>query len=135
VLGARGEGGPAQQGTDPGHQHGGVDRLDDVVVGPRLQTRHHVQGVTARGHHQDRGQARLPDLPAQPDAVQPRQHHVQQQQIVRLLPEQFEAGQTVARGAHVIAVALQGHPDRPADHLVVLDEQHRDRIRWAAADL
>ena len=97
--------------------------LDDIVVGARLQAGHDVEGVAARGHHQDRRQAQFADPAAQPDAVELGQHDVEQQQVRAPLAEELQPGQSVGRGGDGEAVALQQHPDGVADHLVVLDEQ------------
>ncbi len=122
------ERGAAQQGADAGDEDGDVHRFDHVVVGAGLQPGHDVEGVAPGGHHQDGGQTLLADPSAQADAVEAREHHVQDQHIVRPGPERLQAVEPVPGDVDLVAVAFQGQLHRAADDRVVLDEQHGDRV-------
>jgi predicted N-acetyltransferase YhbS len=72
----------AEQGTDARDQFVGVERLDEVVVGARLQAAHAVGDLAARREHQRRGvDALLPELLDHLEAVPARQAHVEDDQI------------------------------------------------------
>ena len=90
--------GPAQRGANAGHQLGHLERLAHVVVRAGLETDHDIERVGARGEHHDRDRRRPPDRAADLEAVQPRQHDVEQDQVERLGPEPVEALPAVAGG-------------------------------------
>ncbi|MCY1539909.1 hypothetical protein D9M68_755190 [compost metagenome] len=68
---------PAQQRPDPRQQHARLDRLDDVIVRARFQAQDLVQVVVAGGEHQDGRRRKGAQVPADLQAVTPRQHQVQ----------------------------------------------------------
>src|SRR6516225_9274540 len=116
--------GPAEPGPDPGHQFLGLERLNDVVVGPGLQAQDHVDGVGLGRQHDDRHARFRADLTAYIDSVRAREHQVQQHQIRPGIPECLD---------RLIAVSYEGRLEtltakHDTEHLgeggVVIDDQH-----------
>jgi len=57
-------------------------RLDDVIVGPEVQAKHHVGLLSLRRQHQDRHiESVRAHRPADLKAIHLWQHHVQQDQV------------------------------------------------------
>ncbi len=74
----------AEKGADAGEQCLGAEGLGDVIVGAGVEAAHHVLILGAGGEHDDRQGARFgaaPDLTADLDAGERRQHPVQQHKI------------------------------------------------------
>src|SRR4029453_132357 len=115
--------GPADGGTDAGDELRDLERLLDVVVGTRLEAHDDVDRVGARGED-DHGDGRgPPDGTADLEAVEARQHDVEQHEVVGGRPESVEPG--LAVGLDVDLEAGVAEPDRRdlTDRRVVLDEQ------------
>ena len=114
----------AQLGLDARQQLDHLERLGDVVVGAELQADHLVDHLAARGQHDDRRlDAALAQLLADVEAVQPRQHHVEEDEIERLAGGALEAA--LAVGARFDRVALAREPVGQRQHQagLVLDQQ------------
>src|SRR5665647_1919970 len=74
---------PPQQRPQPRQQLLEGERLHEVVVGAAVEAGHLVVGRVPRREHQHRdGQAPAPQLTAQSEAVDARQHHVEHEQVV-----------------------------------------------------
>ena len=72
-----------QQRLEPRHQLDRLERLRQVVVGAQLQADHLVHHLPSRRQHQNRRRhAALTHLAADVEAVHPRQHHVEHDEIV-----------------------------------------------------
>jgi len=101
------------------------ERLDQVVVGTRIEPGDLVVQRVARGQHQHRqGEGRLTaQLAAQRDTVQARQTDVQDDGIVVLCHAQVQARETVAGVVHLVTAQGQVVPDIGGEFGVVLDEQ------------
>src|SRR3954451_1791830 len=80
LLGRLGLGAP-HPGADAGDELLGLERLDDVVVGARLQAEDDVDGVALSREHHDRHARLGADGPADVDAVHAGEHEVQQHDI------------------------------------------------------
>ena len=113
--------GPAQQGTDPRRELLGREGLGEVVVGARLEPGHDVVGVGAGGDHHDRHIGAAPDRPAHLEAVDAREHDVDEHHVGGLVLEVLEGVLAGGGLGHLPALVLQGQPHRGADALVVLD--------------
>ena len=124
---------PPQLGPDPGQQLHGVEGLGHIVVGPHVQSQHLVR-VLGLGRQQDHRQiVALPQAGHGGDAVHPRHHHVQQDQV-HLLPVQQPQGLIAVIGRQH-PVALGGQIDVQGRHdvlFIVADQDgvHGDRLSF-----
>ena len=117
-----------QPGPHTGHQLFGLEGFGDVVVGALLQAADHVDGVGASRQHDDGDAGQLPDLPTDPDAVQPGQHHVKQHQR-RLSLDEGAQGLVAGRAPFGFETLL---PQDDLQHLgqcgIVVDHQDQFSI-------
>jgi hypothetical protein len=113
-------------GGDAGEQLPRRERLDEVVVGARLEPL--ARGLFAGpGRDQDHGEGGErgvgPDLAEQAEAVEPGHHHVGQDQVRPPPPRRLQRGLPVDHGLDVKAAG-----EEPADVIahvgVVVGEQH-----------
>ena len=124
---------PPQLGPDPGQQLHGVEGLGHIVVGPHVQSQHLVR-ILGLGRQQDHRQVvALPQAGHGGDAVHPRHHHVQQDQV-HLLPVQQPQGLIAVIGRQH-PVALGGQIDVQGRHdvlFIVADQDgvHGDRLSF-----
>ena len=84
----------AEHGAHPRLQLGEVDRLADVVVGAAVQPLHHVLGLAERRDQDDGDEGErvvVLDAPGDLVAVHPRHHHVEQDQVRRLVRDPLPA--------------------------------------------
>ena len=96
-----------EDGFDPSLDLQNVKRLGHVIVRAVFKPEDFIHILALGSQHDDRHIAALTDALADLDAVQPRQHHVQQNQIIltgKKLGQRFLA---VHRGIGQIAVLLQ----------------------------
>ena len=98
---------------DPGDELLGLERLDDVVVGARLQADDDVDGVALGGEHDDRYAGLGPDLLADVDAVLAGQHQVEQHDVGPVVVERLH--REVPAGHHPAVETLLAQHDR--EHL------------------
>ena len=100
------------------------ERLGDVVVRAELEPEDLVDLLGLRGEHDDRHRLALgAQAPADLEAVHPRQHHVEHDEIEDLLVEARERLAAVGRLDHLVAVPLQREGEKGLDRLLVVDEQ------------
>lgn len=112
------------QGTDPGHQLGQFEGLDQIIVGTGGKAGELVRQGIQRGEHEDGGLAAvLAQLFAQLLAVQPRQHDVEEDHVVMLAQGQVKAGLAVAGVVADDAADFQVLDDGIGQVEVVLDQQ------------
>ncbi len=117
---------PPQQCADARDELPDAERLGQVVVGSALETEHLVRLFAARGQHQDRHvavQRLAPHRPADGDAVELGQHHVQDEQIERIglrEPQPFRPGPG-RDGRQPLEPEVQH--DEIADVPIVLDDE------------
>ena len=115
----------AQPRLDAREQLHHLERLGQIVVGAELQADHLVDHLAARGQHDHRRlDALLAQVAQHVEAVLPGQHHVEQQQIERLLRARAPA----PRGrpcADSTTVALAPEPIAQREHQpgLVFDDQ------------
>jgi hypothetical protein len=118
---------PAQQRADAGDELADAERLGQVIVGAALQAVHLVGFLAPGGEHQDRHISELrfaADRAGHRDAVEPRQHDVEDHQIERLAARQPEPLRSVRRRDRVEALEAEMENHEVADVLVVLDDEH-----------
>ncbi len=103
-----------------------AERLGDVVIGPALEAQHAVGLFGACGQHQDGRlsiRAVTADRLTQRDAVEPRQHEIEHDQVEAAFLRDMERLFTVADDRAVEVGQLQMEADEIADRLFVLDDQ------------
>jgi hypothetical protein len=121
----------AQHRANARQQRAVVDRLREVLIAAGLEPGDHVLGLAESGHEDDRRE-RKARIGAQPsadlDAVEPRHHDVEQDEIGRRLARGGQRLLAVGRGDDVVAGA--GEPrlqDLHVRRVVVDDEDARRR--------
>ena len=114
---------PADRGPDAGDELRDLERLLDVVVGAGLEPDDDVDRVGARGEHDDRDGRGPADGAADLEAVEARQHHVEQDQVERLGAEPVEAPPGRRPRRRRRSPRCAGRSRDLADRRVVLDEQ------------
>ena len=126
----------AQQRLDARQQLARLEGLGQVVVGAQLEADDAVDGLAARGEHQQRQAARAgvgAQLAREVEAVAVGQHEVEHQRVVRLLAQPVAAGGDRAGGVDRIAGTAQVLAHHGGEARVVVDQQqagggvHRER--------
>ena len=87
---------PAQEGLHPSHELAHAERLRQVVVGADGQADDEVGLVVAGGEHQHRDVAVLLDAAAHLQAVEAREHQVEEHQVGVQERRQVDAREAVA---------------------------------------
>ena len=121
-------GGPdraAEHGPDPGHQLFRPERLGQIIVGPRVQTGHAVCLGRAGRQHDHRDLALAPDQSEQLETVEPRHHHVQEQQVVLSAQGTGQSPAPVVHGLEPNIPAGEKLLEELAQFDVVVHEQDR----------
>ena len=114
----------ARADRDPRAQLLGIERLDQVVVGTRVQTGHPVADVVARGQHEHRQEQRVsPQLPAGLQPVQPRHAHIENHGVGFVGADSIERLPSVARRIDLIPLEAQRTSQRVAHRGIVVHDQ------------
>ncbi len=114
----------AQQGAQAGEQLLALERLDEVVVGARVQALDaRVDGV-ARGEHEDRHVVGRAQPAGDLDAVELGQPEVEDHEVGVVGGRLAQRRLAVAGDAHLVAVQAQRALERLGDLVVVLDDEH-----------
>ncbi|MNL16669.1 hypothetical protein D3C87_1377210 [compost metagenome] len=115
-----------QQRLDPGGQLGQRERLDQIIVRPRVKPGQPVvQGVARRHHDDGRTASRLgAQAAAKLVAVQARQHQVQHDQVEAARRGHGVAALPVFRAIDDIATARQVMSDVGKDVGIVFDDEN-----------
>src|SRR5437868_3016218 len=115
----------AQQRAQPGEQLLAFERLDDVVVGARVQALDPLLEPVAGGEHEDADVVlALAQLLGDLDAVELGQPEIQQDHVGQEGMRLIQRIHAVAREAHVVALHPQRTLERERDLVVVLDHEH-----------
>ena len=126
---------PPQQRPHAAPELADRERLRDVVVRAELEPEHLVELVVAGGEHHDRDAALRPQALAHLEPVEPRQHHVEDDEIDRLGIEARERLVAVARLDDAVSVPLERIGQELLDGLLVVDEQDGGWIRhWTPTE-
>ena len=114
-----------EEGTYEGQKLAEIERLGQVVVGPRVETTDAIFHAVARGRHQDRDRppARAPGRANLP-AVLPWQHQIEDDQAILPLQRLLQTGGSVPRDINGEAGLFPVHPDQLRDHLIIFDHQY-----------
>ena len=107
------------------HQFAHRKRFGDVVVGAHFQAADSVCLLRARGQHDDRQRrVRRAHLFADHEAVQVRQHQIEDDQIGRIVAHQFQSLFARAHRLHVEPFEFQGVAQAARDVRLVLHDQN-----------
>jgi hypothetical protein len=124
-------GAAAQHRFDPCDELRQLERLRDVVVSAELESDDDVVELAARGEHDDRHTALAADLAADLEAVERRQHHIEDDEVECALPEAEERVPSVAAGGDAVPGLFEPERRDLADGRVVFDEKdvlvHREK--------
>jgi hypothetical protein len=99
------------------------ERLDEVVIGTGIEARDTVGDGIARGQHQDRHTGPRAQPPADLDAVESRQHHVQHHEVGRLIARGGEREGTVRRDVHRVTLVRERAPERRRETGIIVDHE------------
>ena len=117
---------------DPGDELARAERLGEVVVGPDREADQFVDLLGLRGQHDDVGVAERADLAADLDAVDPRQHQVEDDDIWMLGPSHLERHGPVACGQDLPALAGQIAAHEFHHRWLVIDDEDPCRAHASA---
>ncbi len=117
--------GPPQDCLDPLHQFPWAEGLDHVVVRPEGEPQHPVDLLFAGGQHQDRHIGEPAQLAADLPAVDPGQHHVEDDEGRRTPLRQFQGLSPVMDDRRGEAFPLQVGADQGRRVAVVFDDENR----------
>ncbi len=109
-----------QRHADPCEQLLNRKRLGQVIVGAGIEPGHLVHHGIARGDHYHRHILVLADAPQDLHAVELRQQHIEQNQIVVALQRQVHGGAAIGGVFHLVALVLQLERHKAGDFLLVL---------------
>jgi hypothetical protein len=114
-----------QQGPDPGQQLTQRERLDQVVIRPRLQPGHPVIDRVPRGEHQDRGGIPPPaEHAARVEPVHHRHQDIQHDQVDRRPGQAVQRVRAVHGRRHRVPGQAQRTLERvPHVRVIVHDQQ------------
>lgn len=116
-----------QQGADPGDDLAHPEGLGEVVVGADTEAHEDVALLVAGGEHEDRhGTFRL-DASADLEAVEARQHLIQQHDLGAVLGEGSDRRRPVVRPYYGEALRLEAVGQRLVDRRIVLDDEEPSR--------
>ena len=113
-----------EHGPNPGDQLGHLKGLGDVIVSAGLQADHDVDGVRAGRQHDDGHAAVLADLPTHLEAVERRQHDVEEHDVEGVPSGPQEAVPPIPGGGHPETRTLQADRGHFPDRWVVLHQQY-----------
>jgi hypothetical protein len=113
---------PPEHRAEAGQELPGLKGLREVVVGPELEADDAVGGVTPGGEHEHGHVALRPQAPQHLEAVQVRQHAVEDDRV-EAAPPGREAGGAVEALLHGEARRAEVGPEHAPETLVVVDDQ------------
>ena len=113
----------AQNGLHPGQELRDLKGLDDVVVGPQAQALDPVLHRAAGGDEDD-GDLQGGQVLHQLEAVHPREHHVQEDQVVPLGLHRVGGVGAVVQAVAGVARRSEAHVQQVRDGLFVLYDQN-----------
>jgi len=119
-----GSAGTAAEGLDPGQELTNRKGLGQIVVGARLEPGDLVVLGSAGGEHQDRQQrSRTAQATADLDAVEIRQHEIEEHEVEGLAGAAVDRGSPVLQGDDIIPRRAQKVGETLAQSPFVLDEK------------
>jgi hypothetical protein len=116
---------PAREGAEAGEQLVEGEGLRQVVVGSRIEPAHAILDRVTRGQHQDRRpDPVLAEPAADVEAVDARQHHVEDDRVVVDGLRHPESGFPAVRHVGRVPLLAQPAAEQLAELLLVLDHEH-----------
>ena len=118
---------PREQVAHERRQLQRVERLRDVVDAPDVEPPRPVPELRPCGEEDDRDLARalvLEELLGDPPAVEPRHHHVEEDDVRPPLARLVEPARAVGRLEHLHALGLEVDPAEEPDRRLVVDHEH-----------
>jgi hypothetical protein len=116
---------PPHDRLDSRHEGSRIERLRDVIVRAELESDDRIDVVVASREHEDRRVPAPPELAAHLEAVDPREHQVEDDEVRLVAPVELQAVLAVARCDDRPALLLQVQPDELDDVALVVDDQDR----------
>ena len=113
-----------QMGLDPRHQHAGRKRLFDVVIRAIAEAADLIHVLAQCRDHEDGDVLDLPHPAADGEAVHPRQHQIQKQEVEWLLQRRRQAGHAIRTDGHLETAQLQIILLNGSDVLIILDNKY-----------
>ena len=122
--------GATQHGVGAGNDFAGIEWLDDVVVGAALQSDDSI-GVGFPGGEHDDWYVRLSTQdPAHLNAIETRQHQIEDDQVRSQGTGQRQPGFSIVRNLGGVSRALEIHLEPTRDPRIVFDYQYGGAHRW-----
>ena len=121
--------GTSEQGAGARHELAHRERLGQVVVGAHSQSDDEVGLAGAGGEHQYRGRRMCLDAPADLEAVHPRKHQIEDHRIRIGAAMSVDRSRPRVGRDHREALRAKAVRDRLTDQWLVVDDQHRWRLR------
>ncbi len=121
----------AQHGLHPRHQRDLVHRLGEIFVGPRFQSDDDVLRIALGGDQDDRGERQggiLLEPAADLDTVEPRHHHVEQDQVRKMLSRRSQRRFAVGGLHDLVTIRLEPRVEDVAVRLVVVNDKDKRGI-------
>src|SRR6185436_11241428 len=112
-----------QEGAHPRQQGPRAERLGQVVVGSDVESLDLILLAGAHGQHHHRHRRACPDLPADVQAGEARQVHVEDHQVGLLALEDRQGGDAVGGVHRPVAGLAQGVGDEPEEIQIVVHHQ------------
>jgi hypothetical protein len=122
-----GHGTSSNRRPNPGKQLAKREWLDDVVVGAELETVDLVLLLATRRQHEYRNIVGLADMPQDPQTIDPRQHHVEDDQV-QLMPvtvDDFDSARASGRDEDAIPLTVEVERQRASQRWVILNQKDR----------
>ena len=114
---------PAKHRIDPGDELFHLKGLDNVVVGPHLQSLDTIEDLAFGCQHDNGNLGGLPDLGTDRPTIHHRQHDVQQNQIRFLFLELLDGLSAISGNADIKPFLHQIHVNEFGDIAVILHHQ------------
>jgi hypothetical protein len=115
--------GAPQQRPHAGEQLLIGERLDQVIVRTGVKPPDALVGAAERRQHQDRNLDGRAQAPADTDAVEIRQHHIEHDQVEWLVAGTTKCFHAIARHLDVVTFGGQDPPQRRGKPRIVLNHQ------------
>ena len=115
---------PAEQRADACKQLLELERLDEIVVGPHVESLDALVHAVASGQHQDGDPVALvPEATGHREPVDPGHHHVEDDDVRRVALDRCECSAAVGRGFDLVTLVRKRPLEGLADGPVIVDDK------------